>query len=141
MDGRHLHERELELMRLPCPLVIDHNGKFLQPVSLDHPGFAALRRLLETGRVWVKTSGVYETSQVGGPNYEDVAVLPRSLIASYPDRCVWATNWPHPSKPGDPPDDALLVDLFAEWCGSHDVLEQVLVANPAALYGFVGGAS
>jgi D-galactarolactone isomerase len=49
---------------------------------------------------------------------------------------VWATNWPHPSKPGNPPDDSRLLDLFAAWCGSADVTRQVLVDNPAALYGF-----
>jgi D-galactarolactone isomerase len=136
MDGRFLHEREADLSRLPCPLVIDHNGKFLEPVDLDHPGFAALCRLIDTGRTWVKTSGVYETSKVGPPEYADVAVLPRALIARYPQRCVWATNWPHPSKPGNPPDDAHLLDLFAGWCGSGATFRQVLVENPAALYGF-----
>ncbi len=136
MDGRFLHEREAELARLPCPLVIDHNGKFLEPSGTDHAGFKALCRLLEAGETWVKTSGVYETSRDGPPHYADVAVLARTLIARYPERCVWATNWPHPSKPGDPPDDSLLVDLLAEWCGSEATLERVLVGNPAALYGF-----
>ena len=84
MDGRFLHEREGELSRLPCPIVIDHNGKFLEPVGPDHPGFAALCRLIDGGRAWVKTSGVYETSKAGPPDYEDVAVLARALIARYP---------------------------------------------------------
>lgn len=136
MDGRFLSEREAALATLPCPLVIDHNGKFLEPVGLDHPGYAALCRLLDNGRTWLKTSGVYETSKIGPPGYADVAVLPKALIARYPARCVWATNWPHPSKPGNPPDDSNLVDLFAAWCGSRAVLEQVLVENPAALCGF-----
>jgi len=136
MDGRFLHEREGELSRLPCPIVIDHNGKFLEPVGLDHPGFAALCRLIDGGRAWVKTSGVYETSKAGPPDYEDVAVLARALIARYRDRCVWATNWPHPSKPGNPPDDSRLVDLFAAWCGSPGIMRQVLADNPAVLYGF-----
>ena len=136
MDGRFLHEREKELARLPCQLVIDHNGKFLEPSSTDHAGFKALCRLLEGGETWVKTSGVYETSLEGPPHYSDVAVLAQTLIGRFPERCVWATNWPHPSKPNDPPDDSRLVDLFAEWCGSTTTLERVLVANPAALYGF-----
>ncbi len=136
MDGRFLHQREAELSDLPCTLVIDHNGKFLEPVDSDHPGFAALCRLVERGNTWIKTSGVYETSRVGPPDYEDVAILPRLLIERYPERCVWATNWPHPSKPGDPPNDAALVDLFTEWCGSPATLKRVLVDNPAELYGF-----
>ena len=136
MDGRALPERAAALAALPCPVVIDHNGKFLQPVDPDHPGFVALCRLIESGRAWVKTSGVYETSRTGPPDYADVALLARRLIDRFPERCVWATNWPHPSTPGNPPDDALLVDLFAEWCGSHDRMQRILVDNPATLYGF-----
>lgn len=136
MDGRFLHEREAEIMALPCSVVIDHNGKFLEPVDVDHPGFAALCRLIDAGKAWVKTSGVYETSRSGRPDYADVAVLARTLIDRFPERCVWATNWPHPSKPGDPPDDAHLVDLFAGWCGSTARMQRILVDNPAKLYGF-----
>jgi D-galactarolactone isomerase len=136
MDGRFLHDREAEIMALPCPVVIDHNGKFLEPVSTDHPGFVALCRMIDAGKAWVKTSGVYETSRTGPPDYPDVAVLAQTLIDGFPERCVWATNWPHPSKPGNPPDDALLVDLFAGWCGSAARMQRILVDNPATLYGF-----
>ena len=136
MDGRFLHERAAEIMALPCPVVIDHNGKFLEPVGTDHPGFTALCRLIEAGKAWVKTSGVYETSRTGPPDYADVAVLARMLIDRFPERCVWATNWPHPSKPCNPPDDALLVDLLADWCGTETRMRRILVDNPTALYGF-----
>lgn len=136
MDGRHLHEREAEIAALPCPVVIDHNGKFLEPVETDHPGFMALCRLIDAGKAWVKTSGVYETSHEGFPDYSDVSRLARALIDQFPERCVWATNWPHPSKPNDPPDDAHLLDLFAKWCGSDVLLRRILVENPEKLYGF-----
>ena len=135
MDGRLLSEREIGLKHLPCPLVIDHNGKFLRPVDLDHPGFLSLCRLLDTGRVWVKTSACYETSQEGPPRYGDVARLAQALIRRFPERVVWGTNWPHPSKRREPPDDALL-DLVAEWAGGGDVLERIMVVNPAKLYDF-----
>lgn len=136
MDGRFLHERETELAALPGRLVIDHNGKFLEPVALDHPGVATLRRLLENGRTFVKTSGVYETSKEGPPAYGDVARLAETLIRDYPERCLWATNWPHPSKPNDLPDDSRLADLLGGWCGSEAVRRRILVGNPAEVYGF-----
>ncbi|WP_018388869.1 amidohydrolase family protein [Ancylobacter sp. FA202] len=136
MDGRLLHEEADRLARLPGRLVIDHNGKFLQPVGLDHPGFGALRRLLDNARTYVKTSGVYETSRLGAPDYTDVAALARALIAHAPERCLFATNWPHPSKPGTPPDDAALVDLFRDWCGSEAVATKIMTDNAAELYGF-----
>lgn len=136
MDGRHLHEQAARLARLPGRLVIDHNGKFLEPVALDHPGFAALRRLVDGGRTFVKTSGVYETSRSGAPYYRDVAALARALIAHAPERCLFGTNWPHPSKPGQPPDDAGLIDLFREWCGSDAVATRIMTSNAVELYGF-----
>lgn len=136
MDGRFLHEREVELSRLPGTLVIDHNGKFLEPVEIDHPGVTALRRLIEKGRTYVKTSGVYETSREGPPAYRDVAVLARLFVSHNSERCLWATNWPHPSKPNEVPDDSHLADLFAEWCGSEAARRRILVDNPAVVYGF-----
>ena len=49
-----------------------------------HPGFVSLCRLLDTGRVWVKTSACYETSKDGPPRYGDVARLARTLIRRFP---------------------------------------------------------
>ena len=46
LDGRELPYHAATLGRLPVPLVIDHNGKFLEPVPTDHPAFLALLRLL-----------------------------------------------------------------------------------------------
>ncbi|TXH37495.1 MAG: amidohydrolase [Rhodospirillaceae bacterium] len=136
MDGRLLDDTLPRLARLPGRLVIDHNGKFLQPVGTDHPGFRALRQLINGGRTWVKTSGVYETSVTGAPDYADVALLARALIADAPERCLFATNWPHPSKPNDPPNDSHLLDLFAGWCGDAATAKRILVDNPAEIYGF-----
>lgn len=136
MDGRLLHDEAGRLSRLPGRLVIDHNGKFLEPVGLDHAGFKALQRLLDGGRTYVKTSGVYETSRSGPPDYADVAALARALIAHAPERCLFATNWPHPSKPGNPPDDAALVDLFRALCGSDAIAAKIMTDNAAELYGF-----
>ncbi|MGB8756585.1 MAG: amidohydrolase family protein, partial [Pseudolabrys sp.] len=39
LDGRDLPEHETALMRLTSTLVVDHVGKFLEPIPLDHPGF------------------------------------------------------------------------------------------------------
>lgn len=136
MDGRDLADVADRLARLPGSLVIDHNGKFLKPVGTDHPGFQALLRLIDSGRTWVKTSGVYETSLTGQPHYTDVSILPRALIRHAPDRCLFATNWPHPSKPNDLPDDSNLLDLFAGWAEDDRTREMILVRNPAEVYGF-----
>jgi len=138
LDGRELPGREALLRRLPCPLVIDHTGKFLEPVAVDDPAFRVLLGLVETGGVWVKLSAAYETSRTGPPVFADVGALARALIKTAPERMMWASNWPHPNpNPArTPPDDAMLLDLLLDWCPDEAVRERVLVDNPAALYGF-----
>lgn len=37
LDGRLLPDHDALLRRLPCPVVIDHIGKFLDPVPPGHP--------------------------------------------------------------------------------------------------------
>lgn len=135
VNGREFAERLADLQRLPCPLVVDHVGRFMPPVTVDDPAFRALRSLLDGGRCWVKLSAPYESSKADAPRYGDVTPLARALVAAAPERMLWASNWPHPGQ--DPaPDDARLLDLLAEWVDDPAVRERILVANPAALYGF-----
>jgi D-galactarolactone isomerase len=135
LDGRELPSHESELKDLPCKLVIDHTGKFIEPVLPDSDAFASLCRLLDRGQCWVKLSAPYETSRLGAPDYDDVALLARTLAARYPERCLWGSNWPHPNaRPR--PDDALLLDWLVRCAGSEGTVEQILVGNPEAVYGF-----
>jgi D-galactarolactone isomerase len=135
-DGRELPRHAVQLARLPGRFVIDHTGKFLEPVAPTDPAFVALLRLVDTGRCWVKLSGPYETSKVGPPGYDDVAALARALIAHAPERLLWASNWPHPTAPGGPPDEADLLDLLLDWTPDAATRRKILVDNPAELYGF-----
>ena len=135
MDGRLMADREAELTRLPCPLMIDHVGKFLEPVPTDHPGFRALLRLLDGGRTWLKLAAVYEVSKTGAPHYADVGALAKAAVRAAPERMVWASNWPHVSVK-DLPDDQRLYDLLAEWAPDAAVRRRILVDNPAEVYGF-----
>ena len=72
LDGRELPKYEAQIKRLPGKFVIDHTGKFLEPVAVDSQPFRSLLNLVETGRCWVKLSAPYETSKTGAPKYEDV---------------------------------------------------------------------
>ena len=65
LDGGSLPAHEALLRRLPCPIVIDHFGKFLDPVSPSHAAAQVLLRLLETGRHWLKLAAPYEVSRTG----------------------------------------------------------------------------
>jgi D-galactarolactone isomerase len=137
LDGRTLPERQEQIWRLPGRFIIDHVGKFLEPVRPSHPAFKSLVRLVDSGRCWVKLSAAYEVSKSGPPRYQDVGALARALVKHAPERMLWASNWPHPSAPKDAmPDDANLLDLLLEWAPDENVRRRILVDNPADLYGF-----
>jgi D-galactarolactone isomerase len=135
-NGCEFVQRLSLLQSLNVPLVIDHTGKFLvPPAGTSDPAFQALCRLLDTGRVWVKLSAPYETSRHGAPHYDDVGLLARYLATHYPERCLWASNWPHPNQ--DPvPSNAAMLNLLPNWVARHADLQRILVDNPAQLYGF-----
>jgi predicted TIM-barrel fold metal-dependent hydrolase len=118
--------------RLPVPVVFDHLGHVTTPAE---PAFGAIRALLQSGKCWVKLSGVYLDTKVGAPTYADSSAIAKVYIKEAPERLVWGTDWPHPSTK-DKPDDALLSDLLASWCASETVRTRILVDNPANLYGF-----
>jgi D-galactarolactone isomerase len=135
LEGRELAERAARVAALPGRIVIDHNGRYTQPIGVDHRAFVALLRLLDSGRVWVKVSGMYDTSLDGAPGYGDVAALARELIRRAPQRMLWGTNWPHPGRT-DKPDEVALLALLGEWVPSAEVASAILVDNPATLYQF-----
>ena len=137
LDGRELPKVEAQIKRLPGQFVIDHTGKFLEPVAPEHEAFKCLLRLVDSGKCWVKLSAPYETSKTGAPMYEDVGRLAKALVRHAPERMLWASNWPHPSarKPAPPRDEDLL-DLLADWAPDEAVQRKILVDNPAELYGF-----
>jgi D-galactarolactone isomerase len=137
LDGRELPKYEAQIKRLPGKFVIDHVGKFLEPVAPEHESFKALLRLLDTGRCWVKLSAPYEVSKTGAPKYEDVGRLAKALVKHAPERMLWASNWPHPGAPkGAMPDDADLLDVLLDWAPDEAIRKKILVDNPAELYGF-----
>ena len=137
LDGRELPKYEAQIKRLPGKFVIDHTGKFLEPVAPDHAAFRSLLNLVDTGRCWVKLSAPYETSKTGAPKYEDVSRLAKALVKHAPERMMWASNWPHPSarKP-QPPDDADLLDLVLDWAPDDKTRKRILADNPSEFYGF-----
>ena len=63
--------------------------------------------------------------------------LALALIQVRTDRVLWGTNWPHPILWDYPmPNDTDLFDQFMDWAGDDATRRQILVDNPALLYGF-----
>jgi D-galactarolactone isomerase len=138
-DGREFPQREEQIKRLAAitTVVLDHTGKFIEPVPVDHPAFQTMLRLLKTGDFYAKVSGPYETSKVGAPNYDDVSLLAKELVRTAPDRIMWASNWPQVNPPGGiRPDNVQMLDLLLDWAPDEAVRKKILVDNPARLYGF-----
>lgn len=135
MTAEQIAQYETVLASLPIPLVIDHLGRIPQPAGVDHPGAHAILRLLTKGNTWIKLSGVYADSKLGGPEYADSSKLARAYIEAAPERAIWGSDWPHPTEKIKP-DDAILFDLLSAWTPDTTVHKKILVDNPGTLFGF-----
>lgn len=122
--------------RLPVPVVFDHMGHVPAAKGINDPGFQALLRLMSEGRVWTKLSGAYRMTDLAQPPYTDVSPFARALVAANPERCLWASDWPHPHIPVAMPNDGALLDMLMDWAPNRATRERILVTNPANLYGF-----
>ncbi len=136
MTGAQIAEYENVMRALPNRVVIDHLGRIPEPEGVTHPGFAAVHRLIDTGRVWVKLTEPYEDSKVGPPRYSDSGAVARAYIQASPERTLWGTDWPHPTQRDTKPDDATLLDLLSDWVPSEASQQRILVTNSAELFGF-----
>ncbi|MDO6788137.1 amidohydrolase family protein [Cobetia marina] len=135
-NGRQLCEHLEALRGLKVDYIIDHIGKFIDPVSADDNRVDEILRLLDRGNAWFKICAGYETSLIGGPDYPDVGAIARRVVEHAPDRVIWGSNWPHVGVPRDQyPNDAEQLDVLLEWA-SPPVQQKILVDNPARLYGF-----
>ena len=56
------------------------------------------------------------------------------LVADYPARVLWGTDWPHPNMADAIPDDGHLVDMIPRIAPTDALQRAMLVDNPEALY-------
>lgn len=130
----------------PVLVVFDHFGGAKAELGPHQPGFADLVELVRSGKAYVKISAAYRVSKLA-PDYADVVPLAQALIAANAERVVWGTDWPHPTgtppggKPTDvtpllPIDDSRLLNQLPVWAPDPTIRHQILVDNPARLYGF-----
>jgi len=121
--------------RLPCQLVFDHLAHMRQSEGIADPAFTVVTELLHEGKAWVKLSGIYIDSKMGPPTYPDTSAVAKAYVQQVPERLVWGSDWPHPTE-RQKPDDALLLDLLADWAPEETTRRLILVDNPATLYDF-----
>ena len=125
------------LARSAVPVVIDHMGRVDATLGAGHADFAALHALLANPLFHVKLSGIdrIDSKPTAAPAYAQGVALARLLLESYPDRCLWGTDWPHPNHT-HVPDDGALVDALARIAPEPAQRELLLVRNPQAFYRF-----
>jgi len=129
-------EHEAMLKRLPTQIVFDHMTRLPQPLGIEHPAVKIVEHLLAQERTWIKLSGAYLDSQVGeAGQFLDIDPVARHWIDTAPQQLVWGSDWPHPTE-ANKPNDANMMDMLTRWTSDRSVIEQILVSNPAALYGF-----
>jgi len=118
---------------LALPYVIDHMGRVPAAGGTEQPAFEALLELSRLENCWIKVSG---SERISKHPFSAAVPLARALVKASPSRVLWGTDYPHPNLK-DPVDEADLVDLIPQFAPSAAEQHQLLVDNPARLYGFV----
>jgi 2-pyrone-4,6-dicarboxylate lactonase len=135
LDATDLAELDELFKGVPVPLVIDHMGRVKAADGVEQPAFKVLLEWMKHDKFWVKICGAERVSSKGPP-FTDALPFARKLIEAAPDRILWGTDWPHPNVGRHMPNDGDLVDLFAQMAPEPKLQRQILVDNPARLYGF-----
>jgi 2-pyrone-4,6-dicarboxylate lactonase len=119
----------------PVDTVYGHLGYMRTDKGIAAPGFQALLRLMQNGRAWVKLTGPYRISTQPLP-HTDTNAYAHALMSAASKQVIWGTDWPHVMVKGVMPNDGDLCDLLGDWVPDAALRKQVLVDNPARLYGF-----
>jgi len=133
------------IAKAEVPIVIDHYG-LPEDQAPKSPAGRALLELISLPHVWVKLSAPYRCSA------DPLATSPPSrwltaLVQTAPDRCVWASDWPHTPPRDDAPRENKMLPyreiaydrLFDDFLGavaSPELAQRILIENPLRLYGF-----
>lgn len=124
---------------IPVPLVVDHMGRPDVTQGPDGPDMRAFRTLLESREdLWFKPTcpDRLDAIKEGGKGdpWDNFAKAVAPLVADYPDRCVWGTDWPHPNMQDEVPDDGHVVDMIPRIAPTLKLQTKLLVENPNRLY-------
>ena len=107
-------------------------GYMLEADGLTEADFARLLGLMRDGRCWLKLSAPYRLAKTRG--YEAVEEVAKAIVRAAPDKAIWGSDWPH--IPASSRDTGELLNLLTRWAPDETVRKQILVDNPARLFGF-----
>lgn len=116
-------------------LVIDHFGLPAGGIDAHNPDHQAFLQLLGDSRVWLKVSAAYRSNT---DPVQCAAVLAQVRAAAGGiERFLWGSDWPN-TQFEDRTDYAEQFELIEALLPDAVERHQVLVANPARLFGFPG---
>ena len=119
---------------IPVPLVIDHMGRPDVTQGPDGADMRAFRALLDSrDDVHFKATCPDRLDPAGAP-WDHFARAVAPLVADYPDRALWGTDWPHPNMQDAIPDDGALVDMIPRIAPTAELQRKMLIDNPMRLY-------
>jgi predicted TIM-barrel fold metal-dependent hydrolase len=116
-------------------LLIDHCGRPQQENGLAQPGFAALLRLAESGRVTVKISGMQKFSHIDELVEQTARYVLALLQAFGPKACVWGSDWPF-LREQSRIDYGPLLKYAEVFMPDAQLRRQVMWETPRRLFGF-----
>lgn len=120
--------------QIPVPLIVDHMGRPDVSAGPDGADMLAFRALLDSRPDIHFKATCPDRLDASGPPWDDFARSVAPLVADYPDRVLWGTDWPHPNMQDQIPDDGALVDMIANIAPSEELQRKMLVTNPMRIY-------
>lgn len=137
---------------LPLPVIADHQGGMAGLSALPNgtadctaqPGFSSLLSLAKSGKVFVKVSGFYRSSELTTGGYDDLEPLIRYFAREIPQQLIWGSDWPHTGsnrsqatrlvpEPFREVDDEAVLRNIKDWVGP-ELWYNMTVVTPAKLY-------
>jgi predicted TIM-barrel fold metal-dependent hydrolase len=129
---------------LAVPVVLDHFAMASMTRPMADPKIQHLLQTVRNGNVYVKLSASYRIAAM--IENRAPAELAAALLDANPQRILWGSDWPHTNRePGKAAGEvsayrpvspeSLRQELFT-FLPTPELLHQVLVENPARLYGF-----
>jgi predicted TIM-barrel fold metal-dependent hydrolase len=131
-----LLERRALLEAIRAPVILDHMAYFDGSGGYEGEQFRFLQERLGIGGWWVKISRM---DRYARPPYDETVERVQRIIGINPDRAVWATDWPHVKYNAAEvvmPNDADLLELLFRYAPDPEIRRNILVNNPAQLFGF-----
>jgi 2-pyrone-4,6-dicarboxylate lactonase len=122
------------LAAITVPIVIDHMGR---PDVSHGPGghdLRAFRALLDSRPDINFKATCPDRLDPSGPPWDDFVRAVAPLVADYPERVLWGTDWPHPNMQDAIPDDGALTDIIPRIAPTKELQRSMLITNPMRIY-------